>query len=98
MIELNDILNYIDNGITDNNNKSHYILYISIIHDYFLDKEGIDFGLRNKILKQCNLITSRLVDYENGFLKKDWIKIRDSIIPDLIEKDDNLDEDDKYFR
>ena len=91
-------MNYIDNGITNNNNKSHYILYISIIHDYFLDKEGIDFGLRNKILKQCNLITSKLVDYENAFLKKDWIKIRDSIIPDLIEKDDNLDEDDKYFK
>ena len=98
MIELNDILNYIDNGITDNNNKSHYILYISIIHDYFLDLEGIDFGIRYKILKQCNLITSKLVDHENGFLKKDWIKIRDLIIPDLIEKDNDLNDDDKFFK
>ena len=33
--KLNDILDYIDIGITDNNNKSHYILYISMIHDLF---------------------------------------------------------------
>ena len=67
MIELNDILNYIDNGITDNNNKSHYILYISIIHDYFINLEGIDFGIRYKILKQCNLITAKLVDHKMDF-------------------------------
>ena len=28
MNKLNDILDYIDIGITNNNNKSHYILYI----------------------------------------------------------------------
>ena len=34
---LKDVLDYIDIGITNNNNKSHYILYISIIHDFFLN-------------------------------------------------------------
>ena len=51
MIELKDVLNYIDNGITDNNKKTHYILYISLIHNYFLNLEGIDFGIRYKLLK-----------------------------------------------
>ena len=32
--DLKDVLDYIDIGITDdNNNKTHYILYISLIHD-----------------------------------------------------------------
>ena len=30
--DLKDVLDYIDNGITDINNKTHYILYISMIH------------------------------------------------------------------
>ena len=40
MIEVNDlkdVLDYIDNGITNNNTKTHYILYISLIHNYFLN-------------------------------------------------------------
>ena len=32
--DLKDVLDYIDIGITDNNDKSHYILYISMIHNY----------------------------------------------------------------
>ena len=98
MIDLKDVLDYIDNGITDNNNKSQYISNISIIHDYFLDLEGIDFGIRDKILKQCNLIITKLIDHENGLLRDDWIKIRKFIVPDLIEKNEELDDDDRYFK
>ena len=97
MIELKDILDKINNGVTDNNNKSLYISYINLIHNYFLDLEGIDFGIRNNILKQCNLIITRLIDHENGDLRDAWIKIRKLIIPDLIEKNEELDDDDKYF-
>ena len=43
--DLKDDLDYIDNGITDNNNKTHYILYISMIHDFFLNYISIDFGI-----------------------------------------------------
>ena len=69
--DLKDVLDYIDNGITDNNNKTHYILYISMIPNYFLNLEGIDFGIRYNILKQCNLIITKLIDYKNGELKYD---------------------------
>ena len=96
--DLKDVLEYIDNGITDNNNKTHYILYISMIHNYFLNLEGIDFGIRYNILKQCNLIITKLIDHENGELKDEWFKMRNLIVPDLIEKDEELDDEDRYFK
>ena len=97
MIELKDILDNNDNGITDNNNKSLYISYINLIHNYFLNLNGIHFGIRHNILKQANLIITKLIDHENGDLRDDWIKIRKFIVPDLIEKNEELDDDDKYF-
>ena len=98
MIELKDVLDYIDNGITDNKNKNHYKLYISLIHNYFLNLEGIDFGIRYNILKQCNLIITRLIDSENGKLRDDWVKIRNLIVPYLIEKNEEIDNADRYFK
>ena len=98
MIELKDVLDYIDNGITDNNNKTHYISYIDLIHHYFLNLEGIDFGIRYDILKQCNLIITRLIDSEDNKLRDEWIKIRKLIVPDLIEKNEDINNDDKYFK
>ena len=83
---LKDVLDYIDNGIIDNNNKNHYILYISRIHNFFLNYEGIDFGLRYSLHKQANLIITNLIDHENGELKDDYIKMRSLIVPDLIKK------------
>ena len=94
--DLKDVLDYIDIGITDNNNnKTHYILYISMIHNYFLNLEEIDFGIRYNMLKQCNLKITRLIDSENGKLRDDWLKMRNLIVPDLIEKDEELDDEDR---
>ena len=95
--DLKDVLDFIDIGITDNNNKTHYILYISMIHNCFLNLEGIDFGIRYNILKQCNLIITRLIDSENGELRDDWLIMRNLIVPDLIEKDKELVDEDRYF-
>ena len=94
---LKDILDYIDIGITNNNNKDHYILYISIIHNFFLNWEGIDFGIRYDILKQANLIITKLINHENGKLRDDWLKMRGLIVPGLIENDESLVDDDRYF-
>ena len=63
-----------------------------------MNVEGIDFGRRYIILKQCNLIITRLIDSENGELRDDWLKIRNLIVPDLIEKDEELDKADRYFK
>ena len=95
---LKDVLDYIDIGITDNNNKHHYILYISMIHNFFLNHDGIDFGVRYSLLKQANLITTNLIDHENCELKDDWLKMRNLIVPDLIEKNEKLVVDDRYFK
>ena len=97
MNKLEDILDYIDIGITKNNNNSHYMLYISIIHNFFLNWSGIDFGIRYDVLKQANLIITKLIDHENGELIDDWIKLRSLIVPGLIEKDEDLCDDDRYF-
>ena len=94
---LKDVLDYIDVGINDNNNKSHYILYISIIHNFFLNYEGIDFAIRYSLLKQANLKITKLIDHENGELKDDYLKMRSLIVPALIEKKEELDDDDGYF-
>ena len=96
--DLKDVLDDIDNGITDNNNKTHYILYISMIHNYFLNLEGTDFRMRYNILKQCNLIITKLIDHKNGELKNDWLKIRNLIVSDLTGKDEELDDEDRYFK
>ena len=96
--DLKDVSDFIDNGIDNNNNRTHYILYISMIHNYFLNLEGIDFGIRYNILKQCNLIGTKLIDHKNGELKNDWLKIRNFIVSDLIEKDEDLDDEDRYFK
>ena len=83
---LKDVLDYIDNGINDDNNKTHYILYISMIHNFFLNHEGIDFGIRYSLLKQANLIITKLIDHGNCELKNDYLKMRSLIVPALIEK------------
>ena len=94
--DLKGVLDYIDIGITDNNIKTHYILYISMIHNFFLNWEGIDFSIRYDVLKQANLIITKLIDHENGELRDDWLKLRSLIVPDLIEKNE-IDDDDCYF-
>ena len=68
-----------------------------MIHNFFLNWEGIDFGIRYDVLKQANLIITNLIDNENGELRDDWIRLRGLMVPGLIEKDEELDDDDRYF-
>ena len=95
--DLKDVLDYIDIGITDNNNKDHYILYISMIHNVSLNWEGVDFGIRYDVLKQANLIITKLIDHENGELRDDWLKIRSLLVPALKEKDEEIVDEDRYL-
>ena len=68
-----------------------------MIHNFFLNYEGIDFGIRYSLLKQANLIITKLIDHENGELRDDYLKMRSLIVPGLIEKNEQLDEYDRYF-
>ena len=78
--ELKNILDYIDNGITSNNLNDEYILYICLIHNFILNTVGVDFKLRYDILKQANLLLTKLVKVVNDELSDEWIKIRNLII------------------
>ena len=93
---LQDVLDYIDNGITNNDNKTHYILYISMIHNLFLNHEGIHFGIRYSLLKQANLILTKLIGHENGELRDAWLRMRNLIVPALIEANEELDDSDRF--
>ena len=66
-----------------------------MIHNFFLNWEGIDFGIRYDVLEQANLIITKLIDHENGELRDDWLKMRSIIVPGPIEK--NEIDDDQYF-
>ena len=68
-----------------------------MIHNFFLNWEGIDFGIRYDVLKQANLIITKLIDHENGELRDDYLKMRSLIVPALIEKNEELDDADRYF-
>ena len=59
--------------------------------------DGIDFGIRYDVLKQANLIITKLINHENGELRDDWIIMRNIIVPALIEKDEELVDADRYF-
>ena len=68
-----------------------------MIHNFFLDYEGIDFGIRYTLLKQANLTLTKLIGHENGELRDDYLKMRSLIVPALIEKNEELDDDDRYW-
>ena len=68
-----------------------------MIHNYFLNLEGIDFGKRYNILKQCNLILTKFIDSENGKLRDEWLELRNLIVPDIIENNEEIDDDDRYY-
>ena len=63
-----------------------------------MNHEGIDFGIRYSLLKQANLKITKLVDHENGELRDDYLKMRSLIVPALIEKNEELDDVDRYFK
>ena len=68
-----------------------------MIHNFFLNWEGIDFAIRYDVLKQANLVITKIIDHENGELRDDYLKMRSLIVPALIEKDEELDDADRYF-
>ena len=85
---IEDVLNYIDCGIVDNNFNTNYRVYMNMIHRFLLDSEEINQEFLFELLKQSNLIMMKLQTHKNGELKEDYYKMRDLILQSLEENDD----------
>ena len=57
---IEDVLNYIDCGIVDNNVNTNYRVYMNMIHRFLLDNEEINPEFLFELLKQSNLIMMKL--------------------------------------
>ena len=83
MIETNkidEVLNHIDGGIFNNRPHGFYISYINQIHNYFLDREDIDFEKRKKLLTHCNELLAELLNHSNSEVQNYWVGLREMII------------------
>ena len=85
---IEDVLNYIDCGIVDNNCNTNYMVYMNMIHRFLLENEEINPEFLFEILKQSNLIMMKLHTHKNGQLKEDYYKMRDLILQSLEKNDD----------
>ena len=85
---IEDVLNFIDYGIVDNNYNTNYEVYMSMIHRFLLDSEEINPEFLFELLKQSNHIMIKLHTHKNGELKEDYYKMRDLILQSLEEDDD----------
>ena len=88
-----EILNFIDSAIININPHGFYISYINQIHNYFLDREDIDFEKRKKLLSHCNELLAKLFDHDNDDVQDYWIGLREMIVKEigLKELDENID-------
>ena len=84
-----DVLNYIDCGIVNNNCNSNYRVYMNMIHRFLLDNSEIYAESIFELLKQSNHIMTKLYTHKNDDLKEDYYKMRDIIFQSLDENDDN---------
>ena len=85
-----DTLNIIDEGIVNNNRDGHYIIFLSMIHNFVLESGKIHFNFQFDLLNKANYILTRLYETSNEELKKEFYENGDLILENL-----NRIEDDK---
>ena len=85
---IEDVLNYIDCGIVDNNCNTNYRVYMNMIHRFLLDSEEINSEFLFELLKQSNLIMIKLYTHKNEESKEEYYKLRRLVIQSLEEKND----------
>ena len=88
---IHDILNIIDEGIVNNNNDSHYILFTQMIHNFVLESGEYHFDYQFDLLNKTNYISTRLYETCNEELKKEYYEMRELILNNLerIQNDEN---------
>ena len=84
---IEDVLNFIDYGIVDNNYNENYEVYMCMIHRFLLDSEEINPEFLFELLKQSNHIMIKLHTHKNAELKEDYYKMRDLILQSLEENE-----------
>ena len=61
MNSIYDVLNIIDSGILNNNNKDHYIIFINQIHNFVLESQEIHFDCHFDILEKNKLYNNKTI-------------------------------------
>ena len=84
---IEDVLNFIDCGIVDNNCNTNYMVYMNMIHRFLLENGKINPEFLFEILNQSNLIMTKLHTHKNGQLKEDYYKMRNLILHSLEENE-----------
>ena len=84
VIMLDEVLNYIDIGVLDSENREVYISNIKLIYDYFINREYLSYDKKSKLIKQCNKLLVKFIDHDNYEIKNLWIEFRNIIIDELI--------------
>ena len=72
---IEDVLDYIDCGIVNNNCNTNYIVYLSMIHRFLLNSEAINSEYLFKLLQQSNFIILKLFTRKNSELRNDYFEI-----------------------
>ena len=87
-----DILNFIDEGILNNNRDSHYILFMKMIHNFVVESGEIHFDYQLDLLNKTNYILTRLYETCNEELEKEYYEMRELILNNLERIQNDKDE------
>ena len=80
---IKDVLDYIDCGILNNNYNSNYVVFMEMSHNFLLDSEEIYSEFQFDLLKETNLIITKLFQVKNEELKNDYFELRVIILRSL---------------
>ena len=88
---IHDILNFLDEGILNNNSDGHYILFMKMIPNIILESGEKQFHYQFNLLNKANYILTRLYETSNEEMKKEYYEMRELSLINLerIQDDKN---------
>ena len=85
METIQDVLNYINSGIVNNNEQDHYKVFMRMIYKFLFDSDEVNSEYLSDLLEQTNHIILKLFKHKNIELKSDYFKLRELILHSLGE-------------